>query len=334
MNRYVKSIRINLNLTTRDVPRDANIMPLPHPQFLDARGDFDISREFLVSERLDSLSYYMASAAPYWTHSSEPPTVSKSRSTNQLVMTESDCTAKRLLGPAEDCTQKILNLSLDFRPDSPLQQALTGPSDILRYFRHCIISTSMQPQINPFPDRCEDDYFKIVACSLQALVPLSALSILQLWINDGYKVNPDAFHNAIQTLIRLEVTEVARDLKCKPDHAAGGPKTEITKSAMSHGEIYAFAMIDRKSKAFVEYTYQDRGKLSFTHPGFLSLTKDTLIEDIISDGRAFRDIRKTFIGKKDELKYSGGWRVHTLHLLGQVCLYYFFFISSNQNFVR
>jgi hypothetical protein len=212
---------INSNLTTRNAPRDTK------PQVFDTL--FDISRKFLVSERLDSLAYYMASAAPDWIHSGDPPTVSKSRCTNEFVTT--DCTVKRLLGPAEDCTKEILDLSIDFRPDSPLSRALTGSSTILAYFRNCIISNAIPPQINSFSDTCEDDYFKIVEGSLQALVPLAALSILQLWIQDGNHVDKAAFQIAIQTLIRLEATEVARDSKCKPDHAAGGPKTEITKSS-------------------------------------------------------------------------------------------------------
>ncbi len=147
------------------------------------------------------------------------------------------------------------------------------------------------------PDKNENNYLEIVQGLLHTLIRVTVVCLLQLWIQDGDSNDTQASDSALRILLNLECSMVTNHSKCQPDHSALGPQTKRTLNAINHGSLHAFAMVDRKSKAFDEYEYHHRQNGSFT-----SKSKNGLIQEIISDGRPFCMIRKALLDCKSKGK--------------------------------
>jgi hypothetical protein len=258
------------------------------PALLDDNEAFDMSKPFLVSERLDALAYHM-SLTPLWERCVESPSTTENKSTN-YVEHDDQYTTKPLQGPPLDFIHELLQVTIDFGEDSLLTLAL---KDSCSYYslRSCLTAKTMPHPHHFISD--EDNCFRIVDSSLHTLIPLAAVSLLQLWIHDGASNDARAFHTARDILMYLRrSTAVPCDY-----HTALGPKMdEVPVRAMS-----PFAMVERIPKSFVE--------------------------EVIVDGPPFYRIQNAFIDKMSQSdgKLSlCGWHDDELHLLAQVSLVFFF----------
>ena len=255
----------------------------------------------------------MSLSPPQWVASVNPLSVSMSTSTTSYVEKDIQCTAKPLQGPPLDFIPELLQIAVDISGDSALTRVIKGPE----YYRFRSRLTTRTITQTSGLDENEDDYLHIVEGSLNTLIPLAAVTLLQLWINDGASDDTQAIYKAKDILLSLDSMTTMRDPKCRPDHSGVGPKPESASDAiMNRHGLYTFATCDRKGKAVVDYVYNS---IPFNNTQFTSRSKDGLIQEVIEDGRPFYKLREVLnSGKLRGKPDSCGWPVQTLHLLAQV----------------
>ena len=155
----------------------------------------------------------MAMASPRWEKSVDPPNASISKSTTDYVENDLTCTAKLLQGPPPAFIQSLLRIEINVSEHSPLMLAIEKSEN---YFS---IRSSLSKKTMPnrrVPEKNENDYAGIVEGSLQTLVPLAALILLQFWLQDGDSNDLAAFDSARSILMSLDTSSVIRDTECMP----------------------------------------------------------------------------------------------------------------------
>jgi hypothetical protein len=190
-----------------------------------------MSKPFLVLERLDTLAYHMSLGPLPWEKYVNPPSV-VSKYTTEYIKHNDQCTTKPLQGPPLDFIHELLHITIDFRQDSPLRLAVKDSPD---YFSFCSCLTTNTLPHHPISN--QNDYLRI----MHTLISLAVVLLLQLWIHNGASNDTQVFHMAHDILMCLQwSTAVPYDY-----HTMLGP--------MGNCAMSAFAMVERKSKPFVEY---------------------------------------------------------------------------------
>ena len=184
------------------------------PLRLDDNDTFQTSEPFLVLERIQAIAYHISIAPPRLVPLVNPPSVSMSALTTLEVEKNTKCTAKHLQGPPPDIICELLQVKIDLSKDSPLNLAMKGGDYFIFRSQLTQRTTSKCSGL----DENEDDYLDIVQGSLKTLIALAAVSLLQLWIDNGASDDTQVFYKARDILMSLESTDSACLFgKCRTD---------------------------------------------------------------------------------------------------------------------
>lgn len=241
-------------------------MDYRRPTLLDDNDIFDMSRPFLVSERLDALAYHMSFSPALSEKCVDPQSCLANKFTTEYVEHDDQCTPKPLYGPPPDFIHELLRVTIDLRQDSPLRLAMIQRDSCSYFFFRSYLTAKTMPY-SPIAGHSKSDYPHIVGGSLHTLIPLASVLLLQLWIHDGASDDTQAFHMACDTLMHLGWSTSTCD---SPNHAAFGHAKDAAP--------LVFTMVERMPHPFVD-GHQD----SFKHFPFASPSQDCPPFDDVPD---------------------------------------------------
>jgi hypothetical protein len=157
----------------------------------------------------------------------------------------------------------------------------------------------------------EGAYQKVIQETLQTIIPLVALFILQLWVSSGEQVDWDSI---LRIVLRIRFQRVIKqktstnttfepDFAIVGDHPAG-PDMGVQPI---QGPLY-ICNVDAKNCSNAEKLYTHRGARS----------KDQYISELVQDRASLSN------GFRNQERQTS-WRAMTFHLLAQVCVYTHFY---------